>query len=65
MQAKTVGPLRHNVQTTGREKYRSFQKINEQCGDVIENKGLTFQGLYQGGNVVENKYTYGLIPGMS
>ncbi len=65
MQAKTVGLLRHNVQTTGKEKHRSFQKMNDQCGDVYENKGLAFQGLYQGGNVTENKYTYELIAGMS
>jgi hypothetical protein len=39
-------------------------KMNEQYGNVIENKGLVFHRPQQNGNVIENKDSYALNAGM-
>jgi hypothetical protein len=38
--------------------------MHEPSWNVYENKGAGFHGSAQSGNVVENKYTYGLKAGM-
>ena len=40
-------------------------KMNERCGNVIENKGSNFSGPAQIGNVNENKGSYAFRAGMS
>jgi hypothetical protein len=39
-------------------------KMNERCGNVIENKGLRLENREQSGNVTQNKGSYALIAGM-
>jgi hypothetical protein len=39
-------------------------KLNEQCGNVIENKGPLLKTRRQSGNVIENKHSYAQDPGM-
>jgi hypothetical protein len=39
-------------------------KMNEQRGNVIENKGSVFHSSRQSGNVTENKYSYAQNAGM-
>ena len=38
--------------------------MNEQCGNVYENKGPAFGSLGLSGNVIENKGSYALKAGM-
>jgi hypothetical protein len=38
--------------------------MNEQHGNILENKGSAFSGPRQGGNVIENKGSYAAKPGM-
>jgi hypothetical protein len=40
-----------------RKRKSNFSKMNEQCGNVIENKGLLWKTWRQSGNVYENKGT--------
>ena len=46
----------------GEEK--NYLKMNERRGNVYENKGPAFSSLSQSGNVVENKDSYALKPGI-
>ncbi len=46
-----------------REKSNSL-KMNEQCGDVYENKGPLWKTGWQSGNVIENKGGHALKAGM-
>jgi hypothetical protein len=39
-------------------------KLNELCGNVIENKGSACSSPAQSGNIIENKYSYARDPGM-
>jgi hypothetical protein len=39
-------------------------KLNDQCGNVYENKGPLWKTSRQSGNVVENKHSYAQDPGM-
>jgi hypothetical protein len=39
-------------------------KMNEQRGNVIENKGSPFHSSRRSGNVTENKYSYARNAGM-
>jgi hypothetical protein len=38
--------------------------MKEQSGNVFENKGALWKKWWQGGNVVENTYSYTLKAGM-
>jgi hypothetical protein len=38
--------------------------MNDRRANVYENKGQAFQGLQKSGNVIENKDSYALKPGM-
>jgi hypothetical protein len=47
-----------NKSATGRERKKNFSKVNEQRGNVYENKGPVFHSRKQSGNVIENKASY-------
>jgi hypothetical protein len=45
-------------------KQKDSSKMQEQSGNVHENKGPSFHGPAKSGNVIENKDTYECNPGM-
>ncbi|MGA9056791.1 MAG: hypothetical protein WB763_09810 [Terriglobia bacterium] len=53
-----------NKSATGRERKKNSSKVNEQRGNVYENKGPLWKTDWQSGNVIENKGTYALKAGM-
>jgi hypothetical protein len=52
-----------NKSATGRERKENSSKVNEQRGNVYENKGPLWKTGWQGGNVIENKASYALKSG--
>jgi hypothetical protein len=46
------------------EERKNSLKMKDRRANVYENKGPAFQGLQKSGNVVENKGSYALKPGM-
>ena len=46
------------------EERKNSLKMNDRRANVYENKGPAFQGLQKSGNVIENKDSYALKPGM-
>jgi hypothetical protein len=53
-----------NKSAHGREREKGFSKVNDQCGNVYENKGSAFHRRGPSGNVVENTRSYTLKAGM-
>jgi hypothetical protein len=51
-------------QPAGKERTRNFKKVNEQPGNLYENKGPAFSSTDRSGNVTENKGSYALKAGM-
>jgi hypothetical protein len=46
------------------EPRKNPSKLKEPCGNVYENKGWLGETRGQSGNVIENKMTYLIYPGM-
>ena len=46
------------------EERKNSLKMNDRRENVYENKGSAFQSLQKSGNVIENKDSYALKPGM-
>jgi hypothetical protein len=55
---RTVSPF------SAEKEKSSFLKMNEQRGNVYENKGSAFRSQPRSGNVIENKGSYALKAGM-
>src|SRR5208283_5311864 len=53
-----------NKSALGREREEGFLKVNEQRGNVYENKGSAFSRRRRSANVIENKCSYALNAGM-
>ena len=50
---------------TGKEGTSNFKKVNEQRGNVYENKGPGLSSSRESGNIAENKGSYAVKRGMS
>ena len=46
------------------EERKNSLKMNDRCGNVYENKGPAFSSPFRSGNVIENKDSYALKPGI-
>ena len=57
-------PERQNAMERALPREVELLKMNEQSGNVYENKGALWESLWRTGNVDENKATYPLYPGM-
>jgi hypothetical protein len=53
-----------NKSVIGWERRKNSSKLNEQRGNVYENKGPLWKTGWQSGNVIENKGTYAFKAGM-
>jgi hypothetical protein len=52
-----------NKSATGRERKKNSSKVNEQRGNVYENKGPLWKTGWKSGNVIENKASCALKGG--
>jgi len=46
------------------EERKNSLEMNDRCGNVYENKGPAFSSPFRSGNVIENKSSYALKPGI-
>ena len=61
---KANSPFGQDVGCSEARKQKDSSKMQEQSGNVYENKGQGFHGPTKSGNVVENKDTYEFKAGM-
>ena len=61
---KADSPFGQDVGCSEARKQKDSSKMQEQSGNVYENKGPSFHGPTKSGNVIENKDTYEYKPGM-
>ena len=61
---KADSPFGQDVGCSEARKQKDSSKMQEQSGNVYENKGPGFHGPTKSGNVIENKDTYEFKAGM-